>query len=305
MGRSRRGGVALRQFMVKKARGTGLLVVLGAVGITLLAGGAVAGPAPSYRAEVMADSPFAYWRLGETTGLVAFDETANDSRGIYKNGVTLGVPGGVPTEADTAAGFDGGNDRVEWPDPASGVLDIGTNDFSIEGWVKTGQSPIDTERGVVGKRDPSKYWLVNVTDDSGHKGQLRAIVYDGAVTRSAYSLHLVDDGNWHHFVALFDRDSGIRFYVDGAYSGFTAGTFPGDLNNTGLLWVGKTSGYAEYKGELDEIALYPSLLSQERVQAHYYASVSDTVLPVISLTSPANGSTITDTTPAFAGNSGV
>ena len=153
---------------------------------------------------------------------MALDETANDSRGAYKNGVALSIPSAVPTDPlNTAAGFDGGNDRVEWPD--SPVLDMGLGDFTMEGWVKTSVSPIDTERGIMSKRDPSKYWLLNVTDDSGHKGQLRAIVFDGTVTRSAYSLHVVDDGNWHHFAVRVDRDAGISFYVDGTYSGLTAG----------------------------------------------------------------------------------
>ena len=252
----------------------------------------------------MADNPFGYWRLGETTGTVAFDETVNDSRGVYKNGVALNIPSAIPTDPlNGAAGFDGGNDRVEWPD--SPVLDVGTSDFTMEGWVKTTVSPIDTERGIMSKRDPSKYWLLNVTDDSGHKGQLRAIVFDGVSTRSAYSLHLVDDGNWHHFAVRVDRDAGISFYVDGVYSGLTNGTTPGDLDNTGLYWVGKSSGYTEFKGELDDIALYKSLLAPERIQAHYYASISDEVAPIVTLTSPANGGTTADTTPAFSGSSGV
>ena len=226
----------------------------------------------TYRAEVMADNPAGYWRLGEAPlGTVALDETVNNSRGAYKNGVALGIPSAVPTDPlNAAAGFDGGNDRVEWPGqprPRHGPRRLHDGGLGQD----EPSRPIDTERGIMSKRDPSKYWLLNVTDDSGHKGQLRAIVFDGTVTRSAYSLHLVDDGNWHHFAVRVDRDAGISFYVDGTYSGFTAGLTPGDLDNTGLYWVGKSSGYTEFKGELDEIALYKSLLSPERIQAHYYA----------------------------------
>jgi Concanavalin A-like lectin/glucanases superfamily len=263
-----------------------------------------AGPTGKYSTAVLADAPSGYWRLAEKTGTVALDETANNNRGAYKNGVTLGRPGATASEVNSAADFDGGNDRIEWADPANGSLDVGAADFSLEAWVKL-PGALDTERGVIGKRDASRYWLVNVTDDSGHRGQLRAIVFDGTATYSLYSLHRVDDGQWHHVVASFDRDAGIRFFVDGVSSGYSPGALAADLGNTAPLLVGKTSGYAEYRGSIDEVAMYRSALSLERAQAHYYVSLVDTAVPVVSLTSPAPASTTTDSTPVFTGTAGA
>ena len=271
----------------RPGRRLGALLALSA--LTLVVGGAPASAdSPSYRDEVLADTPVGYWRFGEASGTRAADQTANATPGTYQNGVILRVPGALGTSTDTAASFDGGNDQVTMGDPANGVLDVGTGDFSVETWVKT-PGAIGTERGLIGKRDANKYWIVNVTDDSGHVGQLRAIVFDGTVTRSVYSLHRVDDGRWHHVVVAFDRDSGIRFYVDGVNSGFTVAPMTGNLDNTGVLLVGKTSGYPQFKGEFDEVALYPALLSQQRVQAHHYASLVDTTAPTVSLAAPAVG----------------
>ena len=128
--------------MTRKTRSAALALAGGA--IALLVAGAVGAVPPSYRTEVLADNPSGYWRLGEASGTVAFDETANHLNGAYKNGVGLGMPGAVATDTNTAAFFDGGNDRVEWTDLPG--LDPRTNDFTIEGWVKTSVSPIDTER---------------------------------------------------------------------------------------------------------------------------------------------------------------
>jgi hypothetical protein len=224
---------------------------------------------PPYSAEVLSDSPRAYWRLGETGGLTAFDEAATNSPGTYQGGVTLGVAGALTGDANTAARFDGSNDLVTMGDPASGVLDFGTGDFTVEVWVRTS---LNGERFIVGKRASGPHWFLTVTDDSGQAGRVRASIY-GTALRQGYSLARVDDGAWHHVVVGFDRDAGIAFYVDGAPSGFTAGVSAGSISNSASLQLGKTSSYAYLNGDLDEVALYPGLLSAARIQAHHQAGL--------------------------------
>lgn len=160
---------------------------------------------------------------------------------------------------------------------------------------------------MIGKRDASsRYWQVTVTDDGSQSGRLRVNVSDGVVSRQVYGLVRVDNGVWHHIVVLFDRDSGIRFYTDGAPTGFVVAPMTGDhLANAGPLMVGKLSGYANFKGDVDEVAVYRGLLSQERIQAHYYASFSDITAPTVSLITPADGSSTGDTTPTLAGSAGT
>jgi len=48
-----------------------------------------------YRAGVLADNPVGYWRLGETGGTTAADQTANNDSGTYLNGITLGAAGAL------------------------------------------------------------------------------------------------------------------------------------------------------------------------------------------------------------------
>ncbi len=212
------------------------------------------------------------------------------------------MSGALSQDPDRAARFDGVDNRVSMGDPASGILDFGSADFSLEAWVKTSTN---AERTVAGKKGSGRYWLVTITDDPSHVGQLRAIIRDGAVTRQAYSLARVDDGAWHHVVVLFDRDSGISFYIDGAPSGFTAGAMTGSVSNTAAFMVGKVSGYTHYQGDGDEVALYPALLPAQRIQAHYQAGVTDTAPPAVTLTTPSHNGSTTDTTPTFAGAAGT
>ena len=58
----------------------------------------------------------AYWRLGESSGNVAVDETGNYN-GTYVGTPTLGVDGLLVGDADTAVTFDGVNDYVEMDVP--------------------------------------------------------------------------------------------------------------------------------------------------------------------------------------------
>lgn len=227
-----------------------------------------AGPEP-YATSVRADGPRAYWRLGEATGTVA-KEDQERANGTYFGGVVLGAAGSNH-DGNAAATFDGGNDRVGVPDAADGSLDFGVDDFTVEAWIKPAASD---ERVVVAKRSGNAaepYWSLTVTDDPNHNGQIRAVYFDGANTRTAYSSKSTVDGAWHHVLVWFDRDSGITISVDGV-SKTTALALGGDVANTGELQIGKGPSNPYFRGEIDEVAVYAGLLPAERAQAHAAAA---------------------------------
>lgn len=219
-----------------------------------------------YADEVLSIPPRAYWRLGEVSGTEAAEEMGV-GRGTYQNGVILGVPGALAGDSNTAVRLDGGNDRITVGDPADGSLDFGEEDITVEAWIKPSAND---ERAIITKRSSvGPYWQVTVTDDSNHAGQLRANIFDGSVSLQAYSTRRVDDGGWHHIVVLFDRDSGIRFFIDGTAAGVTAGPMAGDVSNDGGVVLGKGLGYPEYKGDLDEVAVYLGLLPEATIGEHH------------------------------------
>jgi hypothetical protein len=218
-----------------------------------------------YADVVRADAPRAYWRLGELSGTVAAEDQGGPS-GTYSGGVVLGVEPAI-LDADRAARFDGGNDKMSVPDPASGNLDFGVGDFTAEAWIKPSAAD---ERGIVAKRSSNAaepYWAITVTDDPNHNGQVRAVYFDGASVRTAYSSRGVVDGGWHHVVVWFDRDSGITISVDGV-SKFTGLGMTPDVGNSGPVEVGKAPTNPYFKGDIDEVALYGGLLPVHRIQAH-------------------------------------
>jgi hypothetical protein len=137
---------------------------------------------------------------------------------------------------------------------------------------------------------------------------VRAKINDGTSTLQAYGPQVrVDNGGWHHVVVVFQRSTGTRIYVDKAYTRLTTGSVPNSVSNSAPLLIGgATSWYNGLPGDIDEVAVYPVALSATQVAAHYdTALAADTAPPLLSLATPSQGSTVSDTTPAFSGTAGL
>jgi hypothetical protein len=257
--------------------------------------------AAPYQQVVLRDNPRGFWRLNEISGRTAGDTSSTNNAGSYSGGATLGVAGAL-LDTSTAVRFDGVDDRVIVNDPPNGSLDFGTSDFTVETWLKTS---VNGEEAPISKQTTTgPYWDVTVSDDSGHVGHVRAKIDDGTVTRTVYGPSIrVDDGRWHYVAVLYDRDSGITIYVDGL-SRFTAAAATGDVSNTSPLRIGFAANFPYFNGDLDEAAVYPTLLPTARLLAHYHGGV-DTTAPLVNVINPAGGEATNDTTPIFNGTSGT
>src|SRR5438552_17776538 len=81
-----------------------------------------------------------YWRLGETSGTVAYDESANHRDATYIHQPFLGLPGAIANDTNTSVGFNGLNQWVGWI-PTSSY----SGEFTVEAWVKEKRvRPIET-----------------------------------------------------------------------------------------------------------------------------------------------------------------
>jgi len=101
----------------------------------------VASPTPgSYEATILADNPESWWRLNETSIGPMLDSLGRND-GYYTNivgtPVTLGAPGALFNDPDTAASTDG-------TDPWVGVVPynaiLGSSEFTLECWAQVPDS---------------------------------------------------------------------------------------------------------------------------------------------------------------------
>ena len=231
----------------------------------------VATPPPptSYAMVVASDSPASYWRLGETSGSTAAD-AAGSSPGSINGGVTLGVPGALAGDANTAMGFNGSTGYVSVPDAAS--LDF-AGDFTVEAWAKP-NALTGIGGAVVHKGGSSGYpvWQYRMSITGGN--QWRGTVFVGNSNIAVTAPGVASTTSWTH-LAMTKAGSTLTLYVNGAAVATT--TVAGIVNtSTGILAIGRTGASSSdyFNGQIDEVAVYPTALSAARIAAHHTAGVT-------------------------------
>jgi len=229
-------------------------------------GSSVSTPGPTTGPQTVggepagAPAPISHWRLGEKTGAVARDEQlAHD--GSYVNGPALGKPGVIA--GDTAVGFAANvNDYVDLGDISLGERE----EFSTEIWVKT--TSANTNRWLVGEGSTASSTPIWGLVHEGAKARAYYRV-DGGAAANLVSTKAINDGAWHHLALTVKKGGLISLYVDGtldAEAVTPAGAIT--LNTSTLAILRRATLGSEYAGELDEAAVYGSVLPASTVQDH-------------------------------------
>jgi len=226
------------------------------------------GAAPTYRDEVISDSPALYARLGEKSGTTATDETGA-LNGVYTgNGFTLGVEGAIAGDSNTAIQVDG-RSSVRFP---SGAAFGAKAAFTLEFWAK--QSAYDSYSWTIdhfdwGAAAGRSGWGLRVSNNElGVERWLNGNT-QGSTGFSTQNIL----GAFHHIVATFDGAS-ICIYVDTVKS--CGPVTDVAIPTTSNVWSFGTrndcnlvSGCQGFIGALDEFAVYTFSLSEARISAHY------------------------------------
>ena len=245
-------------------RATALSIAVAA--LALLAGGSAviaeaATPTASYRQDVLAASPVSYWRLGETGGTSAADETGGNP-GTYTN-VLLNQPGALTCDSNPSASFSGAQSYVRVP--ASPSLDM-TSAVTVEFWAKR-RTITNTYQVLVGKPGNGQAKFENYAVWLANSGRYTAYFGNGS-TSVAVTTPVVSDTNWHHIVATHNGSS-VRIYMDGVLKQDIATTLQ-MAANTQPLNIGRTNVNTYFfNGWLDEVAVYPTALPAQTILAHY------------------------------------
>jgi len=212
---------------------------------------------------------------------------AADSKGSnpadYFAGPTLGVPGAISGDSNTAATFDGVSDYVQ----AVGTtgLPVGASLRSVEMWFKTTSAARQVlfDYGARANDDEFGLWL--------NAGGASMTAWGYGPNNKTFTLSSpVNDGNWHQVVKTYDGTS-ITIYIDGvalpsqtaprtttvdSYGfGIGAVIVPGDSNSGGYFY-----------GSLDEVSFYTTVLNQTTVTNHFQLGTS----PAPDLAGPTGGS---------------
>lgn len=222
-----------------------------------------------------------YWRLGEAAGATTAVDSKGDHDGTYVGGVTLGQPGLLTGDADTAAQFDG----------STGYVSVPRTDDSL---------------------NPAKFTVEAFVTVTGNENQYRAVVSsrdigEGAIT-FGYTLYASDQNKWEawvgdgvgtawqvvpgpdvergqHYVAMTYDGTTLKLYVDPGEGATPASEdVPYQPNTANELRIGAGANEGDplyfFNGVIDEVAVYNIDLPLETLQSHFnLASTGPTTPP--------------------------
>jgi hypothetical protein len=222
-----------------------------------------ASAALSYAATVLADAPVLYYRLGEsTTGGPVVDLSTSHRNATFKGTVTTGVRGAIAGDPDTAFHFDGTSSAVVL---ANGPTFAGKVPYSVEAWVRAA-SYTDGRVVTACQSTPNGGWAMYFINDPKPHFQRETMTGDDDLTGAALAAT-----GFTHLVGTFDGTT-QRLYVDGE----VAAAAPATRDNAGDFGVpfviganGITGEINQFKGDIDEVAIYDHALSDERVRQHH------------------------------------
>ena len=233
-------------------------------------------PTNAYADRVRLDGARLYWPMNEPgpAAQIVVNDRAGVSDGRSDNGVTWGHAGAI--SGDTAAQLTTTN---EW----SRVFALGTETspdvFSAQVWIKTTTTSggrilgfSDLQTGNSGRRDRHIYMNNAGQLIFGVKAQDNSL-------RTVTSPLSYNNDQWHQVTATMGAE-GMRLYVDGVRVANRADTTQGEAyvgywrvggDNLGG-WPGAPGNVNFVNGYVDEVAIYPTALSQSQIVAQYQAS---------------------------------
>lgn len=213
----------------------------------------------SYASEVLADSPAGYYRCQEASGLI-LDSSGNGRNATASSGTAQYQQASpiLSDPADFAIYFDG--------DASFSVPDVGLdfgNVFSLEAWIKRTTSGIFEQILFKG---------INAYDMHISSGN-RIVVAKAGVGDIAQSSTSITDTSWHHCVVTKNAAVSANVYIDAV--DVTSFILDQTCTDTASALVFGDDTFADFSNSrMDEFALYPTVLSQARITAHYNAAFS-------------------------------
>lgn len=223
----------------------------------------------SYSAAVLSDAPAAYWRMGESSGTTMTDASKNGNNGTYAGTVTLGQPGALAGDKGTAVAFDG---RTASATVASSRT-LQVNRITIELWINR---TIETGYGVyvaknfAGGGGAGSSWFQLLNDSFSGRLAFRVTGDYDPVLVSSTVLVL---NTWYYVVATYDG-AVANLYINGKLDA----TLPAVVAPTQTddpLYIGRRADGFFSHAVLQEVAIYPTALSADRIAAHWHAATAN------------------------------
>jgi PKD repeat protein len=226
-----------------------------------------------------------YWRLGETSG-TSFADSVGSANATTSGGPTLGVAGGISSDPNPAARFDGVDDSAKAAVDLSGLSTV-----TVEFWLYVDAYGNNDEMVLeqTGNFNLNKGGFL-IDPNAPQAGGKFGIGIGTPDTRNDAYFERPSAGQWHHYAIVLDSTAAaaqqITPYVDGkavAYTKAATGTGSGAFANSTLNFMSRGGAQYFQRGVLDDVAIYNRALSAAQISEHN-ASFGTNRRPVAAFT---------------------
>ncbi|HMI69825.1 MAG TPA: LamG-like jellyroll fold domain-containing protein, partial [Solirubrobacteraceae bacterium] len=210
----------------------------------------------------------AYWRLAETTGTTANDETTNNLDGTYENTPTLGAAGLLAGDSNRAVDLvRSSSERITVADNT--LLD--PTNLTLEAWVRPDSSlSFGQVRTIFAKSNSNANDFSYSLDYRRSGFTTNQLVFSVTTTSNTdYTVtQTLNSGTKYHIAATYNGST-MRIYVNGVQVG-SGQSKTGNLRNSAQpLRIGAFWSSDYWDGAIDEAAVYSTALSAAQIQSHY------------------------------------
>lgn len=232
----------------------------------------------------------AAYSFNEGSGTAALDASGQGNHGAVgaATWTAAGKFGGALT-------FNGSSARVSIPDAPS--LQI-TAALTLEAWVRP-TTVTSAWRDVIFKGNDNYY--LNATSPSSSRPAAGALF--SGVHGEVYGTSALGANAWTHLATTYDGTS-QRLYVNGALVSSRAQSGPISTSNNPLEIGGDHIYGLYFAGQIDEVRVYDTALSQAQVQTDMNTAIGgnpgDTEAPTVALTAPSPNAQVSDITAVTA-----
>lgn len=242
-----------------------------------------ASPLNPYAAAVLADHPVGYWQFDDAARSKVAASSAGHIAGTYFH------TGRVEGAIGDARSFNGANSYVSipsspaWSQPTTGQL-------TVEFWMKPAVLTFPHEEGsgyvwILGKGHPGaqewgfRMYGQNNTENPPRGNRIAFYAYNpaGGEGAGAYFQDSIVPGRWIYVVGEL-TSNGVRIYKNGTFRQGppSMGTLYGNpafnitpATGNAPLNVGTRNLHSYFEGDIDDLAIYPYLLSSAQIRHHF------------------------------------
>lgn len=248
-------------------------------------------PSTAYSATIRNLNPVGYWPLQETDNPApVMIETNLGSLGPIGDAyypatnspdITLGVPGALAGDNDTAAAFNSDGQIWAFVPRSSPALTL-VPPFTLETWFMPQNSTYGVilgEGGGASLNGGSTYGGFQFGWAGGGQTRFELQLYKHGInsfsaidTPSGYT---VDD--WYHYVATYDASSNAEIYINGILAASNKLAYVPDSWSPLTIGNGKWNGLSAARavsGTIDELAVYTNVLTPSDIATHYAAGTN-------------------------------